>query len=97
MAAERWRLLTYFSERMFSVTSTACAPWTIINSGNRQKALAIHCILARFGYEESGLIHTSLQAKFEAQQEFLDLLVDGALFTGLNREQVAIFGADSDT
>ena len=90
--AERWQLLTYFKERMFSVTSSEHAPWTIINSDNKQQALlnAIHCILARFGYEESGLIHPALQDESEEQQEFLDLLVDGVLFTGLNREQVAI-------
>lgn len=92
MVAERWQLLTYFKERMFSVTSTGHAPWIIISSDNKQQALlnAIHCTLARFGYEESGLIHPALQAESEAQQEFLDLLVDGVLFTGLNREQVAI-------
>ena len=92
MAAERWQLLTYFKERMFSATSTGHAPWTVINSDNKQQALlnAIHCILARFGYEESGLIHPILQAGSDEQQEFLDLLVDGVLFTGLNREQVAI-------
>ncbi len=92
MVAERWQLLTYFKERMFSVTSTEYAPWVVINSDNKQQALlnAIHCILERFGYEESGLIHPSLQAESEEQVEFLDLLVDGVLFTGLNREQVAI-------
>ena len=92
MVAERWQLLTYFKERMFSVTSTEYAPWVVISSDNKQQALlnAIHCILERFGYEKSGLIHPSLQAESEAQQEFLDLLVDGVLFTGLNKEQVAI-------
>ncbi len=92
MAAERWQLLTYFKERMFSVTSTEHAPWFIIDSDNKQQALlnAIHCVLVQFGYEDSGLIHPSLQAESEDQQEFLDLLVDGVLFTGLNREQVAI-------
>ncbi len=92
MAAERWQLLTYFKERMFAVTSTEHASWTVINSDNKQQALlnAIHCILARFGYEESGLIHPALQAESDEQEEFLDLLVDGVLFTGLNREQVAI-------
>ena len=92
MAAERWQLLTYFKERMFSATSTDYAPWIIINSDNKQQALlnAIHCILARFGYEDSGLIHPTLQEESVEQQEFLDLLVDGVLFTGLNREQVAI-------
>ena len=64
----------------------------IINSDNKNQALlnAIHCILERFGSEDSGLIHPSLQAESEQQQEFLDLLVDGVLFTGLNSEQVAI-------
>ena len=92
MAAERWQLLTYFKERMFAVTSTDYAPWVIINSDNKNQALlnAIHCILERFGYEDSGLVHPSLQAESEYQQEFLDLLVDGVLFTGLNREQVAV-------
>ena len=92
MAAERWQLLTYFKERMFAVTSTDYAPWVIINSDNKNQALlnAIHCILERFGYEDSGLVHPSLQAESESQQEFLDLLVDGVLFTGLNREQVAV-------
>ena len=92
MVAERWQLLTYFKERMFSVTSTEYAPWVVISSDNKQQALlnAIHCILERSGYEKSGLIHPSLQAESEAQQEFLDLLVDGVLFTGLNKEQVAI-------
>ena len=92
MVAERWQLLTYFKERMFSVTSTEYAPWVVISSDNKQQALlnAIHCILERFGYEKSGLIHPSLQAESEAQQEFLDLLVDGVLFTGRNKEQVAI-------
>ena len=92
MAAERWQLLTYFKDRMFSVTSTEYAPWVIIDSDNKQQALlnAIHYTLVQFGYEDSGLIHPSLQAESEDQQEFLDLLVDGVLFTGLNREQVAI-------
>ena len=92
MVAERWQLLTYFKERMFAVTSTDYAPWVTINSDNKQQALlnAIHCILERFGYEDSGLIHPSLQAESERQQEFMDFLVDGVLFTGLNREQVAI-------
>ena len=92
MAAERWNLLTYFKDRMFAVTSTDYAPWTIIDSDNKQQALlnAIHCILQRFGYEESGLIHPSLQQSAEEATEVLDLLVDGVLFTGLNREQVAI-------
>ena len=92
MAAERWQLLTYFKERMFAVTSTDYAPWVIINSDNKNQALlnAIHCILERFGYEDSGLVHPNLQAESEAQQEFLDLLVDGVLFTGLNKEQVAV-------
>ena len=92
MASERWQLLTYFKDRMFSVTSTEHAPWVIIDSDNKQQALlnAIHYVLVQFGYEDSGLIHPSLQAESEDQQEFLDLLVDGVLFTGLNREQVAI-------
>jgi polyphosphate kinase 2 (PPK2 family) len=92
MAAERWNLLTYFKDRMFAVTSTDYAPWTIIDSDNKQQALlnAIHCILQRFGYEESGLIHPSLQQSAEEATEALDLLVDGVLFTGLNLEQVAI-------
>ena len=92
LAAERWQLLTYFKERMFSTTSTEYAPWVIINSDNKQQALlnAIHYVLVRFGYEDSGLIHPSLQAESENEQEFMDLLVDGVLFTGLNREQVAI-------
>ena len=44
LAAERWQLLTYFKERMFSATSTAYAPWVIINSDDKQQALlnAIH-------------------------------------------------------
>ena len=92
MAAERWNLLTYFKERMFAVTSTDYAPWTIIDSDNKQQALlnALHCILQRFGYEESGLIHPSLQKDAAENTEFLDLTVDGVLFTGLNREQVAV-------
>lgn len=91
-AAERWNLLTYFKERMFAVTSTDYAPWTIINSDDKQQALlnAIHCILQRFGYEESGLIHPVLQEEATENTEFLDLTVDGVLFTGMNREQVAI-------
>ncbi len=92
MAAERWNLLTYFKDRMFAVTSTDYAPWTIIDSDNKQQALlnALHCILQRFGYEESGLIHPSLQGEATESMEFLDLTVDGVLFTGLNREQVAV-------
>ena len=92
MASERWQSLTYFKERMFSVTSTEFAPWVIIDSDNKQQALlnAIHYLLVQFGYEDSGLIHPSLQAESEEQQEFLDLVVDGVLFTGLNREQVAV-------
>ena len=92
MAAERWNLLTYFKERMFAVTSTDYAPWTIIDSDNKQQALlnALHCTLQRFGYEESGLIHPSLQQDAAENTEFLDLTVDGVLFTGLNREQVAV-------
>ena len=92
MAAERWNLLTYFKDRMFAVTSTDYAPWTIIDSDNKQQALlnAIHCTLQRFGYEESGLIHPSLQEEAAENTEYLDLTVDGVLFTGLNREQVAI-------
>ena len=92
MAAERWQLLTYFKERMFSLTSTEYAPWVIIDSDNKNQALlnAIHYMLVQFGYEDRGLIHSSLQAESEDEQEFLDLLVDGVLFTGLNREQVAI-------
>ena len=92
MAAERWQLPTYFKERMFSVTSTEYAPWVIIDSDNKNQALlnAIHYVLVQFGYEDRGLIHSSLQAQSEDEQEFLDLLVDGVLFTGLNREQVAI-------
>ena len=92
MASERWNLLTYFKERMFAVTSTDYAPWTIIDSDNKQQALlnAIHCILQRFGYEDRGLIHPSLQQSAEESTEAQDLLVDGVLFTGLNREQVAI-------
>jgi len=91
-AAERWQLLTYFKERMFSVTSTEHAPWVIINSDNKQQALlnAIHYILVQFGYEEQGLINPSLQAEWEEQMEPLDLVVDGVLFSGMNREQVAI-------
>ena len=92
MAAERWNLLTYFKDRMFAVSSTDHAPWTIIDSDNKQQALlnAIHCILQRFGYEESGLIHPALQESALESAEAQDLLVDGVLFTGLNQEQVAI-------
>lgn len=91
-AAERWNLLTYFKERMFAVTSTDYAPWIIIDSDNKQQALlnALHCILQQFGYEESGLIHPSLQQEAAENTEYLDLTVDGVLFTGLNREQVAV-------
>lgn len=91
-AAERWQLLTYFKERMFGVTSTDYAPWTVIDSDNKQQALlnAIHCILRRFGYEESGLIHPSLQQEAVESMQAMDLVVDGVLFTGLNKEQVAI-------
>ena len=39
MAAERWNLLTYFKDRMFAVSSTDHAPWTIIDSDNKQQAL----------------------------------------------------------
>ena len=92
MAAERWNLLTYFKDRMFAVSSTDYAPWTIIDSDNKQQALlnAIHCILQRFGYEESGLIHPSLHESAVEAAEAQDLVVDGVLFTGLNREQVAV-------
>ncbi len=91
-AAERWNLLTYFKERMFAVTSTEYAPWTIIDSDNKQQALlnAIHCTLQRFGYEEDGLIHPSLQQEAAENTEYLDITVDGVLFTGLNREQVSV-------
>ena len=59
---------------------------------HKQQALlnAIHCILQRFGYEESGLIHPALQESALESAEAQDLLVDGVLFTGLNQEQVAI-------
>ena len=92
MAAERWQLLTYFKERMFAVTSTDYAPWVIIDSDNKQQALlnAIHCILERFGYQDKGLIQPPLQAESDGEQEIMDFLVDGVLFTGLNKEQVAI-------
>ena len=89
--AERWQLLTYFKERMFAVTSTDYAPWIIIESDNKQQARlnAIHYILTRFEY-----VGKDLRPEFIYQAPDMDMLtdvvVDGVLFTGLNRDQIGI-------
>ena len=89
--AERWQLLTYFKERMFAVTSTDYAPWIIIESDNKQQARlnAIHYILTRFEYAGK-----DLRPEFIYQVPDMDMLtdvvVDGVLFTGLNRDQIGI-------
>ena len=91
--AERWQLLTYFKERMFAVTSTDYAPWVIIASDNKQQARlnVIHYILTRFEYAGKDLRPEYIYRAAEpAPEAATDMIVDGVLFRGLNREQVAI-------
>ena len=91
--AERWQLLTYFKERMFAVTSTDYAPWVIIDSDNKQQARlnVIHYILTRFEYAGKDLRPEYIYGAAEPTPEVVtDMIVDGVLFSGLNREQVAI-------
>ena len=91
--AERWQLLTYFKERMFAVTSTDYAPWIIIDSDNKQQARlnVIHYILTRFEYAGKDLRPEYIyRAADPAPEVATDMIVDGVLFSGLNREQVAI-------
>ncbi len=89
--AERWQLLTFFKERMFAVTSTDYAPWVIIESDNKQQARlnAIHYILTRFDYAGKDLRPEYIYQAAETDM-LTDMIVDGVLFTGLNREQVGI-------
>lgn len=89
--AERWQMLTYFKERMFAVTSTDYAPWVVIDSDNKQRALlnSIHYILTRFGYDMGDLSEVRHDADANAP-ESTDMIIDGVLFSGLNREQVGI-------
>ena len=89
--AERWQLLTYFKERMFAVTSTDYAPWVVIESDNKQQARlnAIHYILTRFDFPGKDLRPEYLYQAAETDM-VTDMVVDGVLFTGLNREQVGI-------
>ena len=89
--AERWQLLTYFKERMFAVTSTDYAPWIIIESDNKQQARlnAIHYILTRFEYEGKDL-RPEVIYQAPDMDMLTDMIVDGVLFTGLNRDQVGI-------
>ena len=91
--AEQWQLLTYFKERMFAVTSTDYAPWVIIDSDNKQQARlnVIHYILTRFEYAGKDLRPEYIYGAAEPIPEVVtDMIVDGVLFSGLNREQVAI-------
>ena len=91
--AERWQLLTYFKERMFAVTSTDYAPWVVIDSDNKQQARlnVIHYILTRFEYAGKDLRPEYIyQAAEPAPEMATDMIVDGVLFSGLNREQVSI-------
>ena len=89
--AERWQLLTFFKERMFAVTSTDYAPWVIIDSDNKQQARlnAIHYILTRFEYAGKDLRPEYIYQAPDTDM-LTDMIVDGVLFTGLNREQVGI-------
>ena len=89
--AERWQLLTYFKERMFAVTSTDYAPWVIIESDNKQQARlnVIHYILTRFEYPGKDLRPEFIYQAPDTDM-LTDMIVDGVLFTGLNREQVGI-------
>ena len=89
--AERWQLLTFFKERMFAVTSTDYAPWVIIDSDNKQQAQlnAIHHILTRFEYTGKDLRPEYIYQAPDTDM-LTDMIVDGVLFTGLNREQVGI-------
>ncbi len=89
--AERWQLLTYFKERMFAVTSTDYAPWVIIESDNKQQARlnVIHYILTRFSYPGKDLRPEVIYQAADTDM-LTDMIVDGVLFTGLNREQVGI-------
>ncbi len=89
--AERWQLLTYFKERMFAVTSTDYAPWVIIESDNKQQAKlnAIHYILTRFEYEGKDIRPEFIYQAPDTDM-LTDMIVDGVLFTGLNRDQVGI-------
>ena len=90
-AAERWQLLTYFKERMFAVTSTDYAPWVIIESDNKQRALlnAIHYILSKFDYKDKDLRPEYIYGAIDNEMS-TDMIVDGVLFSGMNRDQVAI-------
>ena len=89
--AERWQLLTYFKERMFAVTSTDYSPWVIIESDNKQQARlnAIHYILTRFEYAGKDL-RPEVIYQAPDMDMLTDMIVDGVLFTGLNRDQVGI-------
>ena len=90
-AAERWHMLTYFKERMFAVTSTDYAPWTIIESDNKHQARlnVIHCVLSRFEYDGKDLSPESLEPRTDADK-LTDLIVDGVLFEDMNPDQVEI-------
>ena len=89
--AERWQLLTYFKERMFAVTSTDYAPWVIVESDNKQQARlnSIHHILTRFEYQGKDLRPEFIYQAPDTDM-LTDMIVDGVLFTGLNRDQVGI-------
>ena len=90
-AAERWHMLTYFKERMFAVTSTDYAPWTIIESDNKHQARlnVIHYILSRFEYDGKDLSPESLEPPAGSGKP-ADLIVDGVLFEDMNPAQVEV-------
>ena len=90
-AAERWHMLTYFKERMFAVTSTDYAPWTIIESDNKHEARlnVIHYILSRFEYGGKDISPESLEPETDSGK-LTDLLVDGVLFKDMNPDQVEV-------
>ena len=85
-AHEKWKIQTNFKEQMFSKTSTAFAPWVIINSDNKMigRLNAMRYVLSLIEYEYK---KTLKPKKWSKESPRYHITINDVKFHDLNKEQ----------
>ena len=85
-AHEKWKIQTNFKEQMFSKTSTAFAPWVIINSDNKMigRLNAMRYVLSSIEYEYK---KTLKPKKWSKESPRYHITINDVKFHDLNKEQ----------
>ncbi len=85
-AHKNWQLLTKYKEQMFQKTSTADAPWVVINSDNKMIARlnAIRYVLSNINYSNRKNLK---QKKWSKESPVYNISLFNTRFNNLSKEQ----------